>query len=199
MAHVLSSLTTTDAPVPQRAGANVVRRVTIKQPQQQPLKQAQTIAPADFRTALNVATVVQPVPVAQGPDWRALFTGKVTPAVPEPVQPPAPTAESVFGPNPWMANPTGIGPNGQPYSYNKFYFASAETAAKVAQIAGGTVVASNQFTPTGGGGFAQQQPNYMVQLPDGRLINPGLVASFYTHGYPQSYVDQMVAAELRNT
>ena len=37
----------------------------------------------------------------------------------------------------------------------------------------------------------------MVKLSDGRLINPGLVASFYTHGYPQSYVDQMIANEVK--
>ena len=64
-------------------------------------------------------------------------------------------------------------------------------------MVGGTVVQSNQFTPSGGA-FNQQQPNEMVRLPDGRLINPGLVASFYTHGYPQSYIDQMVAAEVKN-
>jgi hypothetical protein len=128
-----------------------------------------------------------------------LFTGTTTPEVPEKPVPSGPTAESVFGASPWMSNPTGIGPNGLPFSYNKFYFASQETAAKVAQIAGGTVVKTNMFTPTGGGGFSQQQPNYMVQMEDGRLINPGLVASFYTHGYSQSYVDMMVAAELRST
>ncbi|MFI5337357.1 MAG: hypothetical protein ACHQ5A_11270 [Opitutales bacterium] len=138
------------------------------------------------------------------PDFRTLFTPKTTspagesPAVPAtPAPSPVPTAESVFGPNPWIANPTGIGPNGSVYSYNPFYFATAQTAATVAQMVGGTVVQSNSFTPNGGA-FAQQQPNYMVQLADGRIINPGLVASFYTHGYPQSYVDQMVACEVRN-
>ena len=45
---------------------------------------------------------------------------------------------------------------------------------------------------------AQQQATQMVRLPDGRLINPGLVASFYTHGYPQSYIDMMIAAEVKN-
>ena len=64
-------------------------------------------------------------------------------------------------------------------------------------MVGGKVVQANQFTP-GGGPFQQQQPNYMVQLADGRMINPGLVASFYTHGYPQSYVDMMVACEVKN-
>jgi hypothetical protein len=134
-------------------------------------------------------------------DFRALFTPKVpSTAVPGslPAPKPSPTAESVFGPNPWVTNPTGTGPDGSTYGYNPLYFATLETAAKVAQMVGGTVVQSNQFTGNGGT-FTQQQPNQMVQLPDGRLINPGLVASFYTHGYPQSYVDQMVLNEVKNT
>ncbi|HLK68717.1 MAG TPA: hypothetical protein VKU19_35040 [Bryobacteraceae bacterium] len=136
-------------------------------------------------------------------DFKAIFTPKVsstpsTGTLPATVAPvPAPTAESVFGPSPWVSNPTGVGPNGATYSYNPYYFASADTAAKVAQMVGGTVVQSNQLTGNGGA-FSQNQPNLMVQLPNGHLINPGLVASFYTHGYPQSYVDQMVASEAAN-
>jgi hypothetical protein len=131
------------------------------------------------------------------PDFRALFTGAPTPEPAEPVQQnSAPTAESVFGPNPWVANPTGMGPTGV-YSFNPIYFATPQTAAKVAQMVGGTVVAGNQITA--GGAFAQQQPNQMVEMPDGRLINPGLVAAFYTHGYPQSYIDQLIAGTINNT
>jgi hypothetical protein len=33
----------------------------------------------------------------------------------------------------------------------------------------------------------------MVKMPDGRMVNPGLVAAAYSHGYPQPFVDQMVA------
>ncbi len=132
------------------------------------------------------------------PDWRALFSGTTTSGSsnPQPASS-APTAESVFGPNPWINNPLGMGPNGNLYSYNPYYFATPQTAAKVAQMVGGTVVQANAFTPNGGP-FSQMQPNQMVQLPNGRLINPGLVASFYTHGYPQSYIDQLVAAEVGN-
>ena len=133
-------------------------------------------------------------------DFRGIFSGGIasvgTNNTPPP-QPAPPTAESVFGPNPWVTNPTCMGPNGQTVGYNPFYFATPETAAKVAQMVGGKVVQTYEFTPTGGA-FAQQQPNQMVQLPDGRLVNPGLIASFYTHGYPQSYVDMMVASEVKN-
>jgi hypothetical protein len=128
-------------------------------------------------------------------DFRALFSGGFS--TPPPPPPPPPTAESVFGPNPWLSNPTCTGPDGQPIGYNPYYFATPQTAAKVAQMLGGKVVQAYEFTPNGGP-FAQNQPNQMVQLPDGRMVNPGLIASFYTHGYPQSYVDQMVAAEVKN-
>jgi hypothetical protein len=155
-------------------------------------------APATTTAAGDASSAGTASPsTSTAPDFRALFTGTVTPAVPDPPQQTAPTAESVFGSNPWNTNACGVAPNGSVYAYNPYYFATAATAAKVAQMVGGTVVQSNQFTPNGGP-FQQQQPNYMVRLADGRMINPGLVASFYTHGYPQSYVDQMVASEVRN-
>lgn len=156
------------------------------------------VAPAPKPAATSPAPLTTPTTApstSSAPDFRALFTGTVTRAVEAPVNS-APTAESVFGSSPWVANPTGMGPNGV-YSFNPFYFASPQTAAKVAALVGGTVVQSSQFTPSGGP-FLQQQPNQMVRLADGRLINPGLVASFYTHGYPQSYIDQMIASEVRN-
>ncbi len=149
-------------------------------------------------SAAATGTTAQPgAPAA--PDWRALFTGKTTPVTPDPqLVKSAPTAESVFGPTPWISNPTGQGPGGSIYNYNPYYFATPQTAAKVAQMVGGIVVQTCAFTPNGGP-FAQTQANQMVQLPNGRMINPGLVASFYTHGYPQSYIDQLIATEVGNT
>ncbi len=88
----------------------------------------------------------------------------------------------------------GKNPNGTQFSYNPIYFASASTAAQVAKTLGGTVIQSNALAPN-----AQQQPNLMVQMPDGRTINAGLVASFYSHGYPQSYVDGLIAGEINGT
>jgi hypothetical protein len=174
MVHVIPSLRPTVLPV--RTTPTKTRPSTT------------TSTPATSTTATD--------PTLAAPDFRALFSGKTYPAVDPPPQNPAPTAESVFGSSPWITNPTGLGPGGV-YSYNPFYFATPQTAATVAQMVGGTVVSSNTFTPNGGP-FAQQQPNWMVQLPDGRMINPGLVASFYTHGYPQSYIDQMIASEVKN-
>jgi len=155
--------------------------------------------PATHRQTPKASTAAATAdPVA---DFRSLFTpktnGTTAPVIQQPVQSPSPTAESAFGPNPWLTNPTGIGPDGSAYGYNPLYFATPDTAAKVAQMVGGAVVQSNQFTGNGGA-FTQQQPNQMVQLANGKLINPGLVASFYTHGYPQYYVDQLVANEVSN-
>jgi predicted AlkP superfamily pyrophosphatase or phosphodiesterase len=93
--------------------------------------------------------------------------------------------ESVFGSNPWVTNPSGVCPDGTLYSYNPIYFAT-----------GGTVVQNDQFTGTTGDPFHQSQSNNMVQLANGALVNPGLIASFYTHGYPQWMVNQMVSNEV---
>ncbi len=175
-------------------------------PVTQPIVLPRPVRPTPTTTGSSTSTTSGTSSDTGAADFQALFTPKITSTgtsgstIPynPPAPTPAPTAESVFGPNPWMTNPTGTGPNGATYGYNPTYFASADTAAKVAQMVGGTVVQSNQFTGNGGA-FTQQQPNLMVQLPNGHLINPGLVASFYTHGYPQSYIDQMVANEVQNT
>jgi hypothetical protein len=71
----------------------------------------------------------------------------------------------------------------------------ASTAAQVAQMLGGTVVSTNEFTAPGSP-FVQQQPNLMVQMPDGSQINAGLVASFYSHGYSQSYIDTLISNQI---
>jgi hypothetical protein len=132
-------------------------------------------------------------------DFQAIFSGKTYPVTTDPstTANTPPTAQSVFGANPWMTNPTAMGPDG-PYALNPYYFATQQTANIVAQMVGGTVIQTNSFTPNGGG-FQQQQPNYMIQMPDGGLINPGLVASFYTHGYSQSFINQMITNEVQNT
>ena len=37
----------------------------------------------------------------------------------------------------------------------------------------------------------------MIKLSNGTVVNAGLIASFYTHGYPQSYIDQMIKDETQ--
>ena len=163
-------------------------------------KSAPSAASANASNILNATGATPPAANRDAAaDFRALFTSRSSAPVPatDPAPTPstaAPTAQSLFGPNPWMSNPGGVAPNGVTYSYNPYYFATAETAAKVAQMVGGTVVQANALTPYGP--FQQNQQNYMVQLPNGRQINAGLFASFFDHGYTKDLADRMVTAEL---
>jgi hypothetical protein len=95
----------------------------------------------------------------------------------------------------WLDSPTGAGPADSHWNYNPTYFANRATAEKIAAMIGGTVVEANALAPNGP--MRQQVPNQMIQLPDGRQVNAGLIADFYNHGYPQYYVDQMVQNEIR--
>jgi hypothetical protein len=153
------------------------------------------------QTSSSTTSPSAPAAEALSPSLKALFTqgplAATSPAAdstqtPDPHS--VPTLASVFGPTPWLANPQGRDPNGNPFNFNPIYFATAATAAKVAQMTGGKVVVQNAILTNGP--ITQSQPNYLVELPNGARINPGLVASFYTHGFPQFYVDQMVAQEI---
>jgi hypothetical protein len=166
-------------------------------------------AKPDFQTLLNkqpvAAQTTQTTPASTATPAAAAATTVhtigsvmlggpvVNPVVSEPVM--APTAESLFGPNPWITTAGGTGPAGS-YSYNKYYFATPATAAKVAQMLGGKVVATNDLTPYGP--FVQNDANQMVQMPDGRLINAGIIASYYDRGWSQQSVDALVNGEIGN-
>ena len=76
------------------------------------------------------------------------------------------------------------------------YFATPQTAQQVAAMLGGKVIQQNAILGDNSGSFSQSEANQMVELSNGRVINPGLVASFFTHGYPQSYIDRLIAAEV---
>jgi hypothetical protein len=155
----------------------------------------------DKQSAKPAAAPAATAPAATAPAKTYGTIGSVTPwsptaaVVPAAVStcPLAPTAQSLFGANPWSTGAGGTGPAGS-YSYNPYYFATPATAAKVAQMLGGKVVAMNEITPFGP--FQQNQPNQMIQMPDGRLINAGLVAGFYDHGFTQQTVDKMIAVEV---
>jgi hypothetical protein len=205
MAHVISSLKTVQE---RLLAAWQTRQAAAKtRPQAAPTETSR--ATTSFRALLSGKAASATLPVGpQGPApalvAAALPATQGRPLIPAPAavaaddapaQNSAPTAQSVFGANPWLADPTGTAPDGSSYNYNPLYFATTDTAAQVAQMVGGTVVASDQLAPAGTP-FVQQQPNQMVELANGTLINPGLVASFYTHGYPQSYIDVLVANEV---
>jgi len=107
----------------------------------------------------------------------------------------APTAQSVFGSQPWLAAPTGSNPDGTQFGYNPIYFATRQTAEQIAAMVGGQVVEQNAIAPNGT--MRQQVPNEMIQLANGSVVNAGLIADFYDHGYPQSYIDMLIQNEIR--
>ncbi len=104
-------------------------------------------------------------------------------------------AGPLFGANPWVGDPTGQGPGGVTH-YNPEYFATGQTAEIVAQMVGGQVVQGNSLTNAPGSPFTLNQPELMVQLPNGGEINPGLIASLFTHNWPQSFINQQIANEV---
>lgn len=166
------------------------------------VKAADPAATPETVTPAEAAVSTPAAPAKTG--FYAVFDGTPgahgTPSAPQTAEPAAscsPTPESVFGCNPWVENPTGRAPDGTVYGYNPFYFATQATADKVAAMVGGRVVATNEFV-NAASPFSQNQPNLMVELPDGRRINPGVVASFYTHGYTAEFVNGMIANEVIN-
>ena len=164
-----------DIPVPTRNPASGTDFGTILKNQPKPVATPAAAAPATPYSAIGSVT-------------SSSTAASVAPATTS-INPPAPTAQSLFGPNPWIT--TAAAGN---FSYNPYYFATPATAAKVAQMLGGKVVAMNDITQFGP--YQQNQPNQMILMPDGRLINAGLVAGFYDHGFSQQMVDKMTAAEV---
>lgn len=150
---------------------------------------SQSAGSSGSKSPATAAAVATPAAAA------AVATPAAQPTVPQSAPDPTPTVQSVFGPNAWEQSPGGTGPNGMAWQFNPTYFATPETAAKVASMVGGTVVESSAIL--GPGPLVQNQPNEMVQLADGKLINPGLVATFFSHGYPQSYVDRLLQNEVQ--
>ena len=167
--------------------------------------QLTVLTPAAVRSRQAAAGKQVTAEKSGAPDFQALFNSQAPTAAAPATSPgarlqpaSAPTPESAFGASPWMANPVGKNPDGTLFGYNPWYFATPQAAEQVAQMLGGTVVASNEFTAAGSP-FVQQQPNLMVEMADGRRINAGLVASFYAHGYPQSYINTLIAAQINGT
>ena len=194
MAHFIPTLRTATRPA---YTAPVMRRKS-----DLPVNSRNPASATDFGTILNnQSSRPAAAPAAAAPATPSGTIGAVTPWSPTAAVVPAapstcplaPTAQSLFGANPWSTEAGGTGPAGS-YGYNPYYFATPATAAKVAQMLGGKVVAMDAITPFGP--FQQNQPNQMIQMPDGRLINAGLVAGFYDHGYTQQTVDKMIAAEV---
>jgi hypothetical protein len=211
MVHVISSVKTSTPALPTSATRSASARLasvdnwraalasrTSSTSEQKPVAQTAAAGAAGPATGpatsaaagTNATTAASTAPGG----LAALFPGNpscwATSAALAPV--PVPTAESVFGPNVFLANPTESLPGGGQMPLNPLWFATPATAAKIAQMLGGTVVESNDFT-SAASPVQQQQPNELVQMPDGQRFNAGWIASLYNHGFTQSYIDQTIA------
>ena len=144
----------------------------------------------------STATSIPPSDPAA--DFKSLFghatVGTTTAALPTAPKPVTPTLQSVFGTNPYVSQPGGVAPNGVSYSYNPTYFATRATADKLAQMYGGKVVEMNAITPFGP--FQQNQRNEMIQFPNGNVVNAGILASYFDHGWSQEQINTAIAGEI---
>ena len=59
---------------------------------------------------------------------------------------------------------------------------------------GGKVVPQMSILNGPGSPFRQNQANYMVELPNGRTINPGVIAQAITVGQPRTMIDAIIAS-----
>jgi len=109
-----------------------------------------------------------------------------------------PTAQQLFGPNPWMTDPA---PGFGQFLYSIYYFATAATAALVCEIielgaalprGSCKVVEVLDINPQ------QNQPNQMIQLPDSSISprNAGLIAQFFDSFPDLNNLNQAMTAEL---
>jgi hypothetical protein len=103
-----------------------------------------------------------------------------------------------LGSSPFMNSPTGNGPTGS-FGFNPTYFPTRETAETIAQMLGGKVVPQTAILSSPGSPFHQDQLNYMVELPNGNVINPGFIAQAIASKQPRSTIDALIYSEVNNT
>ena len=113
----------------------------------------------------------------------------------------SPTAKQLFGEKIWVTDPVpGANTPAGFFPYNNHYFATPETAKKVAEIieigckfdrGSCKVVPVNDITDW------QNVPNQMIQTPNGRTLNAGLDAEFFDDFSSIDLVNQAFTAEVQ--
>lgn len=103
-----------------------------------------------------------------------------------------PRVEEIFGETFWVESPQARHAGGF-WNINPLHFATDQTAAKLAEMLGGKAV-QRYDVMNGSGPFYQTQPNNMIELRNGVVLNAGLLADIYNHGYPQSFIDRQIAS-----
>jgi len=157
-----------------------------------------TPAPSSSSTDSSTSAASTPVTAESAAASNTVFSSNdIIPGVPSTDPNAVMSAQQVFGSSPWASNPTVTGPAGT-YGLNPQYFATQQTAEMVSEMTGGAVVAVNNMANTPGNVNSQNISNEMIKLSDGGMINAGLVAGFFTHGYSLSMVESMIQNEVKN-
>jgi hypothetical protein len=73
------------------------------------------------------------------------------------------------------------------------------TAEAIAQMVGGKVVAQDVMLTAPGSPFGQNQPNYMVEMPNGNVFNPGDIAQAISVKQPRAMIDALIYSAVNNT
>jgi len=149
---------------------------------------------ASFQPSLSAPVTRLPLPFSA--------TAPVSPSpTPSPSAPKAPNADWPYpdlGPHPFMSSPSGSGPNGR-FGFNSTYFPTLATSKAIAQMLGGKVVPQNAILSAPGSHFTQNQPNYMIELPNGNIINPGPIAQAIHLRQSRTMIDAIIDSEVNNT
>lgn len=164
-------------------------------------------APADtlagLRSALDgISQKLAALTGGQIPTTQAQPAPAATPAATQIAPPAAPKVNPDWpypdlGPSPFMDKPTGSGPTGT-FSFNPNYFPTEATAQSIANMLGGKVVKQDVMLTAPGSPFVQNQPNYMVELPNGNTINPGFIAQAISSKQARPMIDAMIYSEVNN-
>jgi hypothetical protein len=133
-------------------------------------------------------------PIAPLPNPPAAQSAPAAPAAAK-VNPDWPYPD--LGSSPFMDDPTGSGPTGT-FSFNPAYFPTEATAQSIANMLGGKVVQQNVMLTAPGSHFRQNQPNYMVELPNGNTINPGFIAQVISSKQARTTIDAVIYSEVNN-
>jgi hypothetical protein len=134
----------------------------------------QALSPAEALTLSVTSTddSYTPSTPAANTEVTSTTTARTAPATAsDPAAAPAVTVPAV---SQFERSVTGMSAHGTETIYNSTEFATAQTAAQIAEKIGGTVEEQNF-----GGAFSQSAPQRMIVGPNGHQLNAGLVADLF--------------------
>jgi hypothetical protein len=111
------------------------------------------------------------------PSPLALFDPPPSPVVAAPVSPETVSPEATFVPE-FQQNLQVVSAYGGSSNLNPIYFATRETADWIAKKYGTGEVVELPYAGTGGP-YSANATEFYIKLPNGRLVNAGLLADYY--------------------